>query len=564
MDRNLPITTYQCIRCETTVCVLCAPEIQNPEDEPEYKPMSKVGICNQCNNTAIAGCRVETDDESVVLEDMEASNDTGPVQFDTENEQSSTSAVFRALETTTNSSSKGTDIQVPDKRKQWTREQKLEFIDLYKKYKNKAKAAREFKARYKFEVKASTYNPWINQEHKLRNSKYKSKKAGAGRHAAFPDMEKKLFEEFQELRGKGVKVKEWWFRSRCKQLMAELHPGVEFKMSNHWFDRFKLRYDISLRRPTNAAQKQSETLRTSIQQFHRYLRRTATVKATELEGVQEGIVGPWELCDIANMDQTPLQFCFNTKGATYAERGEKSVWTRTTGEGHDKRQCTVQLTIFADGEPRIKPLLIFKGTGQRIPDREKRQYDPRVVVKFQENAWCNEEMMVFWLRNMWKKPNMFGQPRDRLLIYDAHRAQTTERVKTILTQECKTTLGLVPPGATSKVQPLDVTFNAEFKKSVDRLATEHLSTNPEQFMTGKVTAGDRRVLFTKWVGTAWQETSRRLKDTVIRSFVKCGISLPISGSRDSEINIDGLPDYRMGESADIEEIEFFSDSDEES
>ena len=61
-----------------------------------------------------------------------------------------------------------------------------------------------------------------------------------------------------------------------------------------------------------------------------------------------------------------------------------------------------------------------------------------------------------------------------------------------------------------------------------------------------------------------QETSRRLKDTVIRSFVKCGISLPISGSRDSEINIDGLPDYRMGESADIEEIEFFSDSEEES
>ena len=30
---------------------------------------------------------------------------------------------------------------------------------------------------------------------------------------------------------------------------------------------------------------------------------------------------------------------------------------------------------------------------------------------------------------------------------------------------------------------------------------------------------------------------------------------PISGSRDSEINIDGLPDYRMGESADVEEID---------
>ena len=36
-----------------------------------------------------------------------------------------------------------------------------------------------------------------------------------------------------------------------------------------------------------------------------------------------------------------------------------------------KRQCTVQLTIFADGEPRVKPLIIFKGKGLRIPLREK-------------------------------------------------------------------------------------------------------------------------------------------------------------------------------------------------
>ena len=80
-------------------------------------------------------------------------------------------------------------------------------------------------------------------------------------------------------------------------------------------------------------------------------------------------------------------------------------------------------------------------------------------------------------------------------------------------------------------------------------------------MSGKVSAGARRVLFTKWrAGAAWQETSRRLKDTVIRSIAKCGIALPISGSRDSEINFNGLPDYRMGGSADVEEIEFFFDS----
>ena len=66
------------------------------------------------------------------------------------------------------------------------------------------------------------------------------------------------------------------------------------------------------------------------------------------------------------------------------------------------------------------------------------------------------------------------------------------------------TLRLVPPGAMNRIQPLDVAFNAEFtcKKNVDRLNTEHLFANPEQFMSGKVCAGNRRVLFTKWVGTA--------------------------------------------------------------
>ena len=40
----------------------------------------------------------------------------------------------------------------------------------------------------------------------------------------------------------------------------------------------------------------------------------------------------------------------------------------------------------------------------------------------------------------------------------------TDRIKTILTQECQTTLGLAPPGATSKIQLLDVASNGELKK----------------------------------------------------------------------------------------------------
>ena len=61
------------------------------------------------------------------------------------------------------------------------------------------------------------------------------------------------------------------------------------------------------------------------------------------------------------MDQTPLQFCFS-KGPTYADRGDKTVWVRGAASGLEKRQCTVQLTIFADGEGFANYIMYFCAT----------------------------------------------------------------------------------------------------------------------------------------------------------------------------------------------------------
>ena len=129
----------------------------------------------------------------------------------------------------------------------------------------------------------------------------------------------------------------------------------------------------------------------------------------------------------ANMDQTPLPFSF-CDGETYADTGEQSVWVRGGGSGLEKRQCTVQLTLFADGEPRVKPLIIFRGKGKRIPFSEQVKYDSRVVVRFQPNAWFDEEIMHFWTKNCWK-PSCSGPMH---LVLDVHRAQKTEEIQDIL------------------------------------------------------------------------------------------------------------------------------------
>ena len=116
------------------------------------------------------------------------------------------------------------------------------------------------------------------------------------------------------------------------------------------------------------------------------------------------------------------------------DKGKKSVWHRSCAPGLEKRLCTIQLTVFADGKAYVKPLLIFQGKGLRIADVERKQYDSQVVVRFQKNAWCDEKVMKFWVRNMWKRPFGDDSSRSKLLIADVHRAQTTTPIQQMLSQ----------------------------------------------------------------------------------------------------------------------------------
>ena len=191
-------------------------------------------------------------------------------------------------------------------------------------------------------------------------------------------MEEQLHTEFRELRRRGVRVKGWWFLTRGKQLLPENDSG--FKFSKGWFNHFKRRYKISLRRPTNTAQKQPTDKEEAIRKQQ---------PSEDSDGQMED---RFKLSQIANVDQTLLPFAFN-QGSTYETTNSTSVWVSGGSSGLDKRQCTVQLTIFADGGCRVKPLLIFRGKGLRIPLRERVKYDKRVTVSFQSNAWCDENIM---------------------------------------------------------------------------------------------------------------------------------------------------------------------------
>ena len=93
--------------------------------------------------------------------------------------------------------------------------------------------------------------------------------------------------------------------------------------------------------------------------------------------------------------------------------------------------------------------------------------------------------------------------KPKFLISDVHKAQKTPGITSKLKRECKIEVVLVPPGCTSLVQPLDVSFNGEFKSEIDKLQTEHM-----QYINNSLSASARRILITKWVGADWEQVSK--------------------------------------------------------
>ena len=221
-------------------------------------------------------------------------------------------------------------------------------------------------------------------------------------------------------------------------------------------------------------------------------------------GERRGALGQFQLSTIANVDQTPLPFSFNA-GHGYSQTGAREVWHQGAASGLEKCQCTVQLTLFADGEPQIKPLLIFHGKGKRLPCDERQQYDHRVVVTFQTNAWCDEDVMLWWIDNLWKHPICPEAQHPKLLILDVHKGQTTASVNQSF-RGCKTTTVLVPTGCASLVQPLNVSFNAEFKTVISQHQNEHIHSNLQCYINNSLSTSTRRVLITKCMG--WSSLGR--------------------------------------------------------
>ena len=238
----------------------------------------------------------------------------------------------------------------------------------------------------------------------------------------------------------------------------------------------------------------------------------------------------------------PLPFV-NGLTTTWADKGSKRVRIFQPSSGSEKRQCILQL-CFGRGERVYKPAVIFRGTGKRINAVEKATWHKGVEVYWQACAWTDSAFCNSWAGNTYRKGvggSSIAAPEEQSILFaDNLYGQTTEDFKRVW-KECNTLLWLLPPKCTDEVQPVDAGYGRLFKvlagKSLDAWLLN--GDNVERWESNKLTASDRRVLITQWVGEAAKQIDSDIRYRR-RLFEKTGLAMTADGSDDNLINLEGV------------------------
>jgi len=140
-------------------------------------------------------------------------------------------------------------------------------------------------------------------------------------------------------------------------------------------------------------------------------------------------------------------------------------------------------------------------------------------------------------------PALGGRPT--LFALDLMGSHKTPAVLELLNNS-NITPSLIPSGCTGLVQPLDVSINKPLKELVRDLTDQRIFDLESAADFERWTVGDRRVMTTHCVGEAFDQFHTTKANLISRSFRKTGLSLPINGSLDSELDIKGFTNLEIG------------------
>ena len=409
------------------------------------------------------------------------------------------------------------------------------------------------KAAEKYSVSQSNISKWwknkdaIVKEAATKNRKQLTKMR---RGTKYDELFAELLKQVKTARSKGYLVNFGWLWNKARKIYRTQVKNPNALVQKHVITTFLRRSNIRMRARQRNRKYHKEHYRSELMKWHG-LTRERLVR-TGLNDDYHTKWGRFPPNMRFNVDQSPLPFVIDHK-RTYEvieeDQRYRKVWIQQPRSGLDKRQCTLQVCIRAEGEqPKIA--IIFRGTGKRLKESERLAYHPLVDVYFQANAWADTPVSVEWVEKTLKN-SVKGLARF-ILFLDNLTAQNSDAFNDAVSAlKGVNWYGL--PNATDLWQVVDAGV-AELLKVLTRMEQDKWlddESNADRWYghtdEKKVsfTASERRILITNWCGEAWKKLTTSGKyDTFLRGcWERTGCLITADGSEDAKIKPEGLPNY---------------------
>jgi hypothetical protein len=351
-----------------------------------------------------------------------------------------------------------------------------------------------------------------------------------GRSADFEDCEDLLYRQFYSRRVyQGLPVSYRWLRRHFARLLrAEKPPGWgRAKISVGWAIRFCRRYRISDQVKTNHKMLPLCERIPRIQKFHTWL-----IYGLQSSGPQRcPKYGRFPAKQMFYADQIPLPFVYGR--ARSLNPVGMDCWLAQPGDGLNKRQATLHLTIRAEGEQVAMPGVVFRGAGTRISDWEKSHYPPGVRVYWQANAWVDAIAMDQITDDfLLDTSSLEGSI---MLGLDNLSAHHDERVKNKLS-DADVYPVFTPSQCTDVVAPGDHHVGQWMKDAMRVMYEAEMDNNIENWEEGGLSAAERRIYIVTWVAEAWK-VMQTMPEFIRTAFVQTGWLLAKDGSENHLVKL---------------------------
>ena len=105
-----------------------------------------------------------------------------------------------------------------------------------------------------------------------------------------------------------------------------------------------------------------------------------------------------------------------------------------------------------------------------------------------------------------------------------------------------------PEDTTDVTAVTDDSLGNEIKRRIVKQYAEDLGSSPErlaEWKDGKVSAGERRILFTHWLGNAWEDFTTNHQDQITKAFKRCAMYNDMEGKENHLVKLDRrFPHYK--------------------